>query len=220
MALREARCLKQLATEGTHLMLPTLHQGCAHNRARDWGLPRPIAPSAPLTGCAVGQQGSSPLEIAAGTLHMHEHDLNIWILTNATGTCLHMTMSQVLTAAAGALQTIYVEDSRQHNSATYELEATSCMVYYLICVSSKAKHVGYPHGHVSDIPILTDAAGQCCCIYAHQLYPLRLAAVCASEVGTAAETLMCPLPPSPRLDTEQDKCGQKAGAAPMCTSTS
>ena len=82
MTLREARCLKLLPTEGTHLMLPMLHQGCVRNRGFDLGLPRLIPLSPPLPGCAVGQQGSSPLQIAAGTLHMHEHDLNMWILRN------------------------------------------------------------------------------------------------------------------------------------------
>ena len=73
MASRGAHCLRLLAMEGTYLMLPVLHQGCAHSRARDLGLPRLIAASAPLTGCALGQPGSSPLQTAAGTLHTHQH---------------------------------------------------------------------------------------------------------------------------------------------------
>ena len=85
MAAREVRCLRLLALEATHLMWPMLHQGCAHNRARDLEWPRLTAPSALRTGCALGQPGSSQLQTAAGTLHVHEHDLNIRFLTNATG---------------------------------------------------------------------------------------------------------------------------------------
>ena len=69
--------LMLLAIEGTHLVLPTLHQDCAHNRARDLGPLRPIAPSAPLTGCSLGQQGNSRLQTAAGSLHTHQHVLSL-----------------------------------------------------------------------------------------------------------------------------------------------
>ena len=96
--------LSLLAMEGTHLMLPTLHQGCAHNRARDSGSPRPIAPSAPLTGCAVGQPGSSLLQTVAGTLHVSEYVLNIRVLTLQDMLTHNIVLNiSILTAAAGAL---------------------------------------------------------------------------------------------------------------------
>ena len=88
--------LPQTACHGgpTHLMLPVLHPGCARNRARDLGWPHPIAPSAPLTGYALGQQGNSRLQTVAGTLHMHEHFFIIRILIATAETCSHIEMSR------------------------------------------------------------------------------------------------------------------------------